>query len=73
MPTAIVTALTPITLTGGRPAGPGESVDADPEADREHFETGALTLVETADEPQALVAPDTPRSRRNRRQSEEDS
>lgn len=49
MPAAIVTSQTPITLHGGRPAGPGEEVEADVEHDRDHFDTGALTLVDAPD------------------------
>lgn len=46
MPNAIVASDAPIMLSGGRPAGRGEPVDADLEKDRAHFDSGALVRIE---------------------------
>ncbi|WP_210492296.1 hypothetical protein [Patulibacter sp. SYSU D01012] len=39
---ALVASSSPVMLAGGRPAAPGEEVDADLHADGHHFASGAL-------------------------------
>lgn len=52
---ALVTSAWPITLASGRPAGPGDPVDADPERDAALFASGSLTATPPAlaDDPAA--------------------